>query len=206
MKKLFVILACGFLIGCDSYTYESESAPLKETSYHLSSAASPTGLTQEDTAGLDATLATVPANSIRLAIIEQGGVDNAVKVQGLESYLLQRGFTMKNIFYDQQPSVIDGVTLTLRYRSYLTYAECGEWLSEGAFNSTNAVERNLGCSTANNMRAMVENQNDLLLPRSERGAVTETAVRAVGIYNGSLQPTATPVQAEASESRTTDDE
>lgn len=202
------IMAMALLLaGCRSYSETEMSTPVKETVYRFPAQAAGSALTPTETQGIDALLAAIPPASVRMATIAPGRYDEPAKMEALQYYLMQRGFASEDIrVYGALAQPV--MTLSVRYRVYPQMADCGAWADEGDFNENNRLASQMGCSYAVNLRAMVARPADLLEPRSDPRAQTETAVRAIGVYNGTVEPTVTAedILKAAYEARTTDED
>lgn len=203
MKKV-VFLLSGLLAGCAENPYDPVQTPIRESLYQFPASSSPV-LTETDTAGLDQWLNTLPASTVKMAFIEPGSSYEPARTEALQRHLTQRSFAADSIRLVNAEEPHPTLAVRVRYRVYPTLAECAVWHSEGDWNELNAITGRMGCSSSNNLRAMVANKNDLLVPNSDPHAENETAVRAIGIYNSSMPATVVETGSESDESQTTDE-
>lgn len=203
--KLLTCLCVMLLAACNHYPYDVVDTKPREVVYVFPATAESVGLTQAEAQDIDRMLDSIPANSVRLAEIVPGRYDESARLEALQYHLIHRGFAsdMVRVYGSaSQPAM----TLRVRYRPFPETARCSEWQSEGAFNAENAMFLRNGCSNANNLKAMVARPSDLLVPQSDPRAMTETAVRAIGVYNGTVEPIETQSTDDRYTSRTTDDD
>ena len=204
---VFVMTLLLAVSGCKSYTYEKVETPIKESVYAFPASARGGGaLAAEETQGIDAMLAAIPPASVRMAIVTPGRYYESGKLEALQYHLMQRGFDPGDIrvFGSAQDPAM---TLRIRYRVFPELADCGKWYAGGTYNEINAMDSQLGCANANNLRQMVAVPSDLMEPRTDSRAETDSAVRAIGIHNGTVKPeiTAQDILEAAYKARTTEE-
>ncbi len=204
MKKLSVLL-CLTLVACTSYTEELDKTSLKESVFRFATAANEAGMTAEETARLDQVVRAVPPAALRLAVIEPGAYYEPLKAEAVERHLRHRGFPPEAIVMVSGQMPQTTMSVRIRYREMPTVANCHVWPDEGRWNQYTTMDKRMGCGNAANLRAQVADARDLLLPQTSAGAEVETAVRAIGIYNGTLPASVAPSSQDATESRTTEE-
>ena len=209
MMKTPILLTALLLIasGCKSYTYEKVETPIKESVYAFPATATASGaLAAEEAQGIDAMLAAIPPASVRMAIIKPGRYYESGKLEALQYHLMQRGFDPKDIRVFGS-AADPAMTLKIRYRVFPEIADCGKWYAGGTYNEINAMDSQLGCASANNLRQMVAVPSDLMEPRTDSRAETDSTVRAIGIHNGTVKQeiTAQDILEAAYKARTTEE-
>ena len=106
------------------------------------------------------------AGSSRITIFRPsaGGASGKVARQTYQ-LLVQSGISPGMISQKTYPGPAKAPVQLTYIRSVAVTKECGDWSSDMANTSSNEPYSNIGCSTQNNIAAMVVNPNDLVVPR-----------------------------------------
>lgn len=116
-----------------------------------------------------------------------GGASGKVARQ-VYQVLVQSGISPGMISQKTYPGPAKGSVQITYIRSVAVTKECGDWSSDMANTSSNEPYSNYGCSTQNNIAAMVVNPNDLVVPRQMTPALAAT--RTPGVTPTMTMPTA----------------
>ena len=120
------------------------------------------------------------AGSSRITILRPsaGGASGKVARQTYQ-LLVQSGISPGMISQKTYPGPAKGPVQLTYIRSVAVTKECGDWSSDMADTSSNEPYSNNGCSTQNNIAAMVVNPNDLVVPRQTTPALAATRTPGV---------------------------
>ncbi|MDO8353491.1 MAG: CpaD family pilus assembly lipoprotein [Aestuariivirga sp.] len=129
------------------------------------------------------------SGSSRITILRPsaGGASGKVARQ-VYQVLVQSGISPGMISQKTYPGRAKGPVQITYIRSVAVTKECGDWSSDMADTSSNEPYANNGCSTQNNIAAMVVNPNDLVVPRQMTPALAAT--RTPGVTPTMTLPTA----------------
>lgn len=129
------------------------------------------------------------SGSSRITILRPsaGGASGKVARQ-VYQVLVQSGISPGMISQKTYPGPAKGPVQLTYIRSVAVTKECGDWSSDLADTSSNEVYANYGCSTQNNIAAMVVNPNDFVVPRQMTPALAAT--RTPGVTPTMTMPTA----------------
>jgi pilus assembly protein CpaD len=118
--------------------------------------------------------------SSRITILRPsaGGASGKVARQ-VYQLLVQSGISPGMISQKTYPGPAKAPVQITYVRSVAVTKECGDWSSDMADTSRNEVYSNYGCSTQNNIAAMVVNPNDLVVPRQMTPALAATRTPGV---------------------------
>ena len=116
-----------------------------------------------------------------------GGASGKVARQ-VYQVLVQSGISPGMISQKTYPGPAKGPVQITYIRSVAVTKECGDWSSDMSDTSSNEPYSNYGCSTQNNIAAMVVNPNDLVVPRQTTPALAAT--RTPGVTPTMTMPTA----------------
>jgi pilus assembly protein CpaD len=133
----------------------------------------------------------------KIAILRPSGGGASGKV-ARQTYqlLVQSGISPGMITQKTYPGPAKGPVQLSYIRSVAVTKECGDWSFDLADTSTNEPYSNFGCSTQNNIAAMVVNPEDFVVPRPTTPALAATRTPAVTALTS-------PVSTAASSSVTT---
>jgi pilus assembly protein CpaD len=120
------------------------------------------------------------SGSSRITILRPsaGGASGRVARQ-VYQVLVQSGISPGMISQKTYPGPAKGPVQLTYIRSVAVTKECGDWSSDMADTSSNESYSNFGCSTQNNIAAMVVNPNDLVVPRPMTPALAATRTPGV---------------------------
>lgn len=120
------------------------------------------------------------SGSSRITILRPsaGGASGKVARQ-VYQVLVQSGISPGMISQRTYPGSAKGPVQLTYIRSIAVTKECGDWSSDMADTSSNEPYSNFGCSTQNNIAAMVVNPNDLVVPRPMTPALAATRTPGV---------------------------
>ena len=120
------------------------------------------------------------AGSSRITILRPsaGGASGKVARQTYQ-LLVQSGISPGMISQKTYPGPAKGPVQLTYIRSVAVTKECGDWSSDMADTSSNEPYSNNGCSTQNNIAAMVVNPNDLVVPRQTTPVLAATRTPGV---------------------------
>ena len=107
-----------------------------------------------------------------------GGASGKVARQTYQ-LLVQSGISPGMISQRTYPGPAKGPVQLTYIRSVAVTKECGDWSSDMANTSSNEPYSNNGCSTQNNIAAMVVNPNDLVVPRQTTPVLAATRTPGV---------------------------
>ena len=126
--------------------------------------------------------AAVSSGSSRITILRPsaGGASGRVARQ-VHQVLVQGGISPGMISQKTYPGAAKGPVQITYIRSVAVTKECGDWSTDLADTSSNEPYANNGCSTQNNIAAMVANPNDLVVPRQTTPAYA--AARTPGVLS-----------------------
>jgi pilus assembly protein CpaD len=129
------------------------------------------------------------SGSSRITILRPsaGGASSKVARQ-VYQVVVQSGISPGMISQKTYPGPAKGPVQLTYIRSVAVTKECGDWSSDMADTSSNEPYSNFGCSTQNNIAAMVVNPNDLVVPRPMTPALAAT--RTPGVTPTMTLPTA----------------
>jgi pilus assembly protein CpaD len=116
-----------------------------------------------------------------------GGASSKVARQ-VYQVVVQSGISPGRISQKTYPGPAKGPVQLTYIRSVAVTKECGDWSSDMADTSSNEPYSNFGCSTQNNIAAMVVNPNDIVVPRPMTPALAAT--RTPGVTPTMTLPTA----------------
>lgn len=128
------------------------------------------------------------SGSSRITILRPsaGGASGKVARQ-VYQVLVQSGISPGMISQKTYPGPAKGPVRLTYIRSVAVTKECGDWSSDMANTSSNEPYSNFGCSSQNNIAAMVVNPNDLVVPRQMTPALAAT--RTPGVAPTMTMPT-----------------
>ena len=127
------------------------------------------------------------SSSITILRPSSGGASGKVARQTFQ-LLVQSGVSPGMISQKTYPGPSKGPVQLSYIRSVAVTKECGDWSSDLTHTSSNEPFPNFGCSTQNNIAAMVVNPEDFVAPRPSTPAYA--AMRTPAIWAPSIMPPA----------------
>jgi len=128
--------------------------------------------------GFSRSASSAGSSSITILRPSAGGASGKVARQTYQ-LLVQSGISPGMISQKTYPGPAKGPVQLTYIRSVAVTKECGDWSSDMANTSSNEPYSNNGCSTQNNIAAMIVNPNDLVVPRQTTPALAATRTPGV---------------------------
>jgi pilus assembly protein CpaD len=123
------------------------------------------------------------SGSVKITILRPsgGGASGNVARQTYQ-LLVQSGFPRAMISQKTYPGPSKGTVQLSYIRSVAVTQECGDWSLDMANTSNNEPHSNFGCTTQNNIAAMVVNPDDFVVPEPTVPAMAASRDQAARMY------------------------